>query len=590
MIMNIAVVLLVLGIAYVWMVRGVFSSMLQMLCVLFAGAIALAFWEKLALMLVDASPQRGFLSFLESIAWGVALVIPFVIYVLLLRLLADKLIPGNITSAKAVNYAGGAVCGLVTGVIATGVLVLGVSNLRLPTTFLGYQPLWYSSDRAVGAGSLVRSDSLWIPVDQLVAGLYARMSSGTLSTEEPLAKWYPELELVGFASRVSPGEGAARNAVRPDDFQIKSVYTVGDSASATPVAELLKDGGETEQRYIDIGSEPVATGSLIGYVVEFEPGAKERGERGGGQLVVSNGQFRLLAQNDQGESRTIFPVATISESSEAGKFGRWRYDAPDVFITSTGGQSRVPMAFEFIVPQGYQPLALYVKNVRVPATSMPEPVEFATTAERDRRVRTGSILTGTDSRRELETAGVTVIDPGADREIVRDTTSIMDLVSTSAARRGLTLDDQNEIVDGEGNFDVKLEVGRSNAPVSRNLRVEDYAVGRGQSLIKINVGAESPIGFLSENAREAPLDAPLLLIDSNGNEYEAIGFEYKDREIMTLRYTRGSTLSGVQDTPSLSTTRDDQELNLLFIVTSGVEITHFAIGDVAIARFEPPID
>ena len=95
---------------------------------------------------------------------------------------------------------------------------------------------------------------------------------------------------------------------------------------------------------------------------------------------------------------------------------------------------------------------------------------------------------------------------------------------------------------------------------------------------------------MSEASRDAPLDQPLLLIDEHGNEYEAIGFEYSDAEIFHARLTRGSTLSGIQDTPSLSRSRDDQDLTLLFVVTQGVKITHYTIGDVAIAEFVPPLD
>ena len=108
-------------------------------------------------------------------------------------------------------------------------------------------------------------------------------------------------------------------------------------------------------------------------------------------------------------------------------------------------------------------------------------------------------------------------------------------------------------------------------------------------MVKLDVGAGSPFGFLTEAARAAPLDQPLKLVDENGNVYEAIGFEYLDREIMELRYTRGSTLTGVSDTPTLSTTRDDQRLRILFIITDGVNIDRFVIGDELIARFSPAI-
>jgi len=589
MILNILIVVLVLAIAYAWMVRGAFSSMLHMLCALIAGVIAFAVWEPLSLMLVKMSPERGFFSFIESVAWGVALIVPFAVSFLLLRMLSDKAVPNNIKNNGAVNYAGGAIFGLATGVISMGILVIGVGNMRVATNFLGYQPLWYSTDRQNGAGSLVKSDALWVPVDKIVARLYGQLSNGSMSSPQPLSYWYPELELTGFASRVSPGDGQGRNAMRPDDFRIRSTYTVG-AESGEQIKDLLKIDGGATQRYVDIDNNPVTTGTLMGYVVEFEPGAKERGKKGAGQLVISNGQVRLLVEDNNGQTHTIFPAAVISESNKPGQYGRWRFDADGVFITSTGGTSKVPMGFEFVVPQGQTPVSLLIKNVRVRTQNLPDPVSYASITRRDLAVKTGSILEGKEAAVEYNESNAIAIDASGDVPAIITSLRLMDVVGSVAAKRNFTVDEDNAIVGGQGSFSVKEEIGRNNTPNSKKLRVEKYAVGEGQAMIRLDVSSGTPFGLLSDAARTAPLDQPLKLIDERGNVYEAIGFEYKDRELMTLRYTRGSTLTGVQETPTLSTTRDDQELRITFIITDGVKITKFAIGDVVVARFNPPID
>ncbi|MGV6815490.1 MAG: CvpA family protein [Phycisphaerales bacterium] len=590
MIMNLIVLVFVLSIIYAWMVRGVFNSMIHLLCVIAAGAIAFGFWEKLAVLLISMSPERGFFSFLESIAWGVALIVPFAVSVVVLRLITDKLIPKGIQNSTIVNYAGGAVGGIGTAVISAGILVIGIGSMRVSTNFLGYQPLWYSADRATGAGSLVKEQSLWIPVDQLTAKFYSMLSTGSMSTDTPLSKWYPELHLAGFSTRVSPGEGQGRNAINPDDFKIKSTYIVGDPKGTSKVNELLKDKSSSQsQRYLDINSEPVTTGYLAGYVIDFEPGAKERGKKGG-QLVVSNGQYRLLIENDKGETQTVFPVAAISESSQPNKFGRWRFDANDVFITSVGGKSRVSMAFEYVIPQGYHPIALYVKNIRVDATKLTDPIEYTTTNQRDRLVLTGSILKGESSDRVLKKKDMVIYDPSANGALIRTNMRIQNMMSSQIAKRGMTLDAENDIVDGEGTWNVKNEVGRKNTPNDKNLRVDRYAQGAGQTIVKVNISADTEFGLFSDACRDAATDEPFLLIDENGNEYEAIGFEYEDSKTFHARYTLGATLSGIQDTPTLSRSRSDQELTLLFVVTSGVKIEYYTIGDLAIAHFVPPLD
>lgn len=595
MIMNILVVFFVLGVGYAWMNRGVFNAMIQALCAFVAGAIAFAFWEPLAIKLVEMSPDSGFFSFIESVAWGVALIVPFSVIMLLLRVATDKLIPNNIKNSTAVDYGGGAIFGLVTGIICAGVLVIGVGNMRVTTGFMGYKPLDYvrsAKQRATGAGSLVKTDTLWIPVDSLVSKTYAMLSVGSMSTSEPLAEWYPELELTGYASRVSP-EGLGRNTLRPEDFTIRGTYTVGPEAGSQTGDLLSIRGRDSAQRYVDINGEQVPGGRVYGYVVEFEPNAKERGKRGAGKLIVSNGQVRMLAkENTTGETFTIFPNAVVSESTEPGQFGRWRFDSSDVFISSTGGKSKVPMAFEFLVPTGSTPLALSVKNIRVKTDELSDPVEYPDVTRRDRLVRTGALLRVQRPEVEYNEEYTVSYNPSDSSEdhFFSVGTRMLDLLGMQSARRGFTVNDDQLVVGGEGIWDIKTEVGRNNAGISKKLRVERYAIEKDQALLKLDVGSDSPFGLLTEAAQIAPLDEAVKVIDTNGNEYEAIGYEYKDSSEMRIRYTLGNTLSGLEDTPSLSTTRADQQMRLLFIVTKDVEIARFVIGDTLIARFTPPIE
>ncbi|CAN0587944.1 unnamed protein product, partial [Laminaria digitata] len=205
---------------------------------------------------------------------------------------------------------------------------------------------------------------------------------------------------------------------------------------------------------------------------------------------------------------------------------------------------------------------------------------YDTASSRDRLVRTGSILETTGRTQtqynEDNTVTVNTTEPG---EFIDLTNRMLEILGSVSAKRNLTISDENMIIGGQGKFSATEEIGRKNTPVSKNLRVERYAVGSGQKMIKLDVSSGSPFGLLTNAARSAPLDEPLKLIDENGGVYEAIGFEYLDREIMELRYTLGSTLTGVEDTPTLSTTREDQKLRIIFIITDGVQISRFVIGD-----------
>tara|TARA_R110000782_G_scaffold101029_10_gene187572 strand:+ start:68684 stop:70507 length:1824 start_codon:yes stop_codon:yes gene_type:complete len=603
MIFNILIVGLVLGLAYAWMVRGFFSAFIHLLCVLVAGALAFAVWEPASYFIIGLSPDRGFLSFLESAAWGLGLILPFSVFLLVARFATDKIVGANLKNASAVDYAGGAVCGLGVGVLTAGVFVIGIQGLRLPTN-MGYRPVWYTEDRAGGAGSLTVTDSLWIPADRITAGVYRGLSSGSMSAENSLDKWYPDLVSTAFAARLSPGDGSGRNAIRPSDFRVIKTYTVATPDQTAAAKDLLTvQGSATPQRYVDVrGRAPgndgtPAKGYLMGAVIEFEPGAKERGKRGG-QVIVSNGQVHMIARNDStGESITIFPLAAISENAEAdGRLGRWKFDANDVFISSVGGQSKATIGFEFFVPEGYNPIGLSVRQARVQAAdeqSFPAPIVYESPAERDRRIASGSIFKADDSVRIQRDASNAVTLTNANEagagSGVRISSSMGEIASSQTARSRLTLDDENLIADGQAKFAI-TEVGRGNTPSGRSMRVESFALGRNQTMVQIDVSPGMPASFTSDAARLAPTDQPLVLIDSNGNEYEAIGFVYKDREIFEVRYTLGNTLAGIEATPPVSTARDDQKLVILFVVTRGVSIEQFAAGNIVIATMQPPLE
>ncbi|MCA9303253.1 MAG: CvpA family protein [Phycisphaerales bacterium] len=592
MILNLIVIVLVLVITAAWMFRGAFNAFIHLLCTIAAGAVALALWEKFATMLVNMSPERGFFSFIEGMAWGIGLIVPFVVTLLVLRVITDKVVDSNIKNNDMVNYVFGGLFGLKSAIITTGIIVIAIGTMRLPSNFLGYQPIWYSQDRSTGQGSLVRNDKLWVPVDWAISVGYGKLSEGTMSTAEPLAKWYPDLELAGFANRISAGNGGARTAYTDDAFKLKSSYTIGADGSV-PINDLLKDERDSvPQKYVDINNEKPAKGYLAGYIIDFNSNARERGKKGG-QVMVSNGQISMIAQGDDGKTTTIFPIATISESRD-GPDGRWLFDSDDVFINSVGGKTTVTMGFEFIVPTGYTPIGLTVKGVRVPLDEASKPNEIKSVAARDRSIRSGSLLKGEKgaSKKLYNQENTQTVD-GSTNPVngARASVSVGEVMSTTAAKSaGFTLIDDNTIGDGEGKLDPETQLGRKNTPTDRKLRIDKFAIGANQQLIQVDVSPDQPGSLLGDAARFAKTDVPIKLVDTNGDEYEAIGFVYEDDTIMHIRYTNGSTLKGLDEVPPLSTSRiGEQKLRMLFIVTQGVDIEYFVIGDDAIVRFSPPL-
>src|SRR5882757_4289866 len=103
--------------AYIWCTRGFFSSLIHMVCVIAAGAVAFGVWEPVSYFLIKSFPERGFGSALGEMAWGLGLAVPFALTLAILRGVIDKLLPFNAQVEGPANYIGGVICGLVSGVI-----------------------------------------------------------------------------------------------------------------------------------------------------------------------------------------------------------------------------------------------------------------------------------------------------------------------------------------------------------------------------------------------------------------------------------------------------------------------------------------
>ena len=592
MIFSIATIVLVVALGYYWVTRGFFSALLHFACTLAAGAVAFAAWEPLSVLILNSTPTTGFLRFLPGLAWTAGLVLPFALSLIVFRVAMDQIVGGNIKVAPIVDYIGGGVFGGASAVLAVGILTIGLSFGRFSTTFLGYQPLVYNEDRSQGAGSLIAGSGLWLPVDQIAAGVYGGLSKRAFFAGNPLGDYYPNLHRVGFAGRLTNADGAGRNVIRDEHFRVDRMYTVGNPQNGSPAGELLADmRSPIAQPYTNIEGEPVGSGYLLGTVITFTAEAKDEGSRGAGQVVVSNGQLRLLVRDAEGQTQDVFPVAVISQASAGDNvFARWRFESEGDLIASVGGASQATMAFEFFVPSGATPEALYVRNTRVGVDANPEQA-FAGVAQRDALVADGSILrggqAGGDPTSRYNTDNAASV--GEDDPSVRVTNRLGTILNVTTAKRGLQINDNagNIITGGEGQFTTR-EASRQSAPTEASLQVKEFGIAQGQSMVQVDVSDGRPASLLSDVARLLRADEPIRLIDTNGQAYDAVGYIYNDREGLQVRYTPSAPMEGPGDAPALSTSRADQRLTLLFIVSEGVDIRLLAIGDDAIIELDPP--
>lgn len=596
--LGVIVFVIVAFITYAWVVRGFFSALVHLVCTLIAGAIAFGVWEPLALWLLSVAPDRGFQSFMRDAPWAIALAVPFALSLGILRYITNKALPANARCDDAIDYVGGGVCGLAAAAITAGIFLLSLGFLRFGPDAMGYQPVRYTT-QADGRGSIERSKGLLVDMtprfDLLTAKLYERLSLTTLRSGEPLGKWHPGFDAVPWANRMTY-QGRGRNTLRAGDFDVSGWYTVGrEPTDATwaggPMLTLLTDKwDDSRQSALGLDGKKIDRGYIAGFKVRLKSGAKEKQ----GQIIVGAGQVRLAVESVDGtDFRTLYPVAVVTNVGLEGLSpdiqrgsARFRFNGNDVFFASVGGAADAGMWFEFAVPAGFKPIGLYIKNVRWEVPDSPAPQAFPGAAARDAAI---------------EALGGEMFDPNAAGTTAEIGTGVE--VSNSLGwriQRGSqgALEIQREgrftyVVDGEETYRVKelRENARGLDPI---LTVDRFAITTDTVIVKIDVSLNQPASLLGPSVDAADARAPLILEDASGGRYECVGFIYSDEERVRIRYSVGKPIQGLEELTrsgvTLSRSRPQQRLQLVFRPTLGIRVRAFRIGNTLIAEWEPPID
>ncbi|MCA9288591.1 MAG: hypothetical protein KDA05_08400 [Phycisphaerales bacterium] len=600
--MNLVSVLIILGLGYLWVTRGFFSALINLICVLAAGALALAFWEPTSMFLLKSLPSRGFLNFVQQSSWGLGLALPFAASLALLRAGLDKLLPSNVVVEPAVDYVGGGLCGAAAGIITAGFTVMSIGMLRMDTEFGGYRRIQPGTGNA-----LVSQGKLWIPVDDIVAGLYGRASTGVFNNSTALAHYYPNLADVPEMLRSTEGGGKAMNILVPTGARVVRRYRVG--AEGTTLQQLL--GGDqwvsSQQTVVDFhGEQFPPTSRIEGYVIQFEANSKEKN----GQVVIGHAQVRLLVheQDDFGRTvaRDIFPVAAVSLANASPRqYGRWRFDAPNLFVSSVGGATELLFGFEFPVPPNATPVALYIKGTRYDIDTQSGPLadngasftQYASVRDRDARIPngglTGSVIQYTQQEiNELRnpTQTQTTNRVFGQRGGVLARNGIANYIIQRGTEQGLEVQG-SRIIQGEAVFNANTLDGRG---LDRALRINQFlnTTTTAIVLVDVSIGAENDLEIARE--RGANLSDRVQLVNDQNDRFDPIGYisvNMEGRDLVKIRYFPSDPITSLADLPTTSRTRPDQNLYLIYRISAPSQVVSFNVGDVVVNAFGgEPID
>ena len=281
MLFGTVILLVAAGIAFYHYVQGLFSAMISASLAVLAALLAISFHEIVA--------ERYFATSFPVYAHAVALVGLFALSYVLMRLVADRLIPGNVRYPVMVEKIGAGVFGFIAGCFATGILALAAQLLPTGPSIAGYTrfaiddrevsgvkiPGRYQRQDLMISGELKndtlqssRSSSLFpIPADGMVLGLVGYVSDGgSLAGDRPFGTVHPSYPDELFGHRMGPHFGAdvVIGAEGSAGITVGAVYTA-DSVLSDPRDLELKEvrGGQAPQFVPDSSQMPVVVRATI---------------------------------------------------------------------------------------------------------------------------------------------------------------------------------------------------------------------------------------------------------------------------------------------------------------------------------------
>ncbi len=127
------IILLLIVLVITWLVagEGAWGAALSLLCVIFAGLLAMNFFEPLAVILYKIGKDR---------ADFVALLGLFIFFVFILRLAADKIMKTYVFMHGWVNDIGRWGLAAATGYVTMAILLTSLHTAVLPRNFIGFTP------------------------------------------------------------------------------------------------------------------------------------------------------------------------------------------------------------------------------------------------------------------------------------------------------------------------------------------------------------------------------------------------------------------------------------------------------------------
>ncbi len=547
-IFNILVIAFIALIAYWWANQGILSALLHLICVIAAGALAFAGWEPISHIFLNAGAMTPY-------AWGIGLLLPFAVYLFVLRLIADKLAPDNLNFPHLAGLGIGGVLGICAGVLTVGISIIGAGHTHSGNQILNVQgAVRTATNRGQPDFSVA---ALWIPAHTITANFFSFLSTTSLRptlTNPTLASEFPTLDTqaLGLFRDTYVKDGRiARTAVKPGTITIQNAILVPD--------------------FVSPGVPPMAA-----YVVRlhFEVTAATDGTN----FALSASQFRLVGKVRAGSgpgSGIAYPTAW-GQLNQNGGSSMYVFDDKSHYITGVAGTQTLDAALVFpasAFAQGDAPRFLQAMGLRLP---------FPTIATASTLVDAMMLVMG-------DQAAAAPVIPNDVPLINPSDLAMTDSLQPANADLnslppGVKTKDGNWLFSGNGDFEQGGFRGNKSVVIKGIWASADTRVVR----LNMSRGGTSSIDVWNDSNKireKVGESARLSLVDDYGRSYYPIGYIHVtksgDRRV-TIWLDRSAPFE-IQSFPNLSSAGTD-ELFCLFAPAAGRKIVGVKFGDQWIAR------
>ena len=554
MIANLLIVGFLLAMAYWWSTQGLFSAFLHLVLSIVAGSLAIAFWEPLAYTLLKLTP------ILAPYAWGMSLLLLFIVCFGVLRMLGDNLVPKNVHFMGIISQIGGGLCGVAAGIIISGLTLIGLGFLPLGISLAGYQPLQISAD-----GQITESDSsLWVGVDRMAANVFTGLSRGAFSSATPLAEYHPDFARSAVLFRLRLDENASVIAV-PGSVVLENAYSQPTAKARTlqglnlGVADALGDALKQDTFRLVV----------VDTLWRMTPSGTYDSDS---TLRVPSTQIRLGVQTPgtiAGQTQLIAPIAFArEENAQTGERYFYALDSDRRYASSTNQEQRI--AWVFMIPEELEPKFLAARNLH-----------FALPADLEQEPEKIVQLLG-EPVPVAQPEGEPGLPDGmvGDREGIRANHTAANIQVSNQLPRPISTNEvvgirhqDGAVVSGKGT--AKQSVGS----LSKTTRLNSVYQPGHLRTVRLEIQPDQARSLLGAARAAAASLQGVWLEDDRGNRLYPIGYAWMkssgEQEVMV---NPDQPIRSARELPAREMSSGDQ-LYLYFRATPGVTITSYQIGE-----------